>query len=180
MFYHSLLSDWNHGNAHFLRGVAMELLSRGHEVCIYEPRDAWSLQNLLKDYGEEPIAKFHAAYPGLDSVRYDLQTLDLDRVLDEADLVLVHEWNDHDLVKRIGAHRARAGGYVLLFHDTHHRSITRREEMASYDLSHYDGVLAYGRVLRELYLAEGWTPRAWTWHEAADTRVFHPMYGGEH
>jgi spore maturation protein CgeB len=39
----------------------------------------------------------------------------------------------------------------------------------------YDGVLAYGRVIRELYLAKGWAQRAWTWHEAADTRVFYPM-----
>ena len=25
LFYHSLVSDWNHGNAHFLRGVVTEL-----------------------------------------------------------------------------------------------------------------------------------------------------------
>ena len=30
----------------------------------------------------------------------------------------------------------------------------------------------FGRVIRDLYLAEGWTGRAWTWHEAADTRLF--------
>jgi spore maturation protein CgeB len=47
MFYHSLLSDWNHGNAHFLRGVVSELRSRGHDVRVYEPKDAWSLENLL-------------------------------------------------------------------------------------------------------------------------------------
>jgi spore maturation protein CgeB len=35
-------------------------------------------------------------------------------------------------------------------------------------------VLAFGNVIRDLYLQEGWTQRAWTWHEAADTRVFHP------
>ena len=29
IFCHSLLSDWNHGNAHFLRGVATELVARG-------------------------------------------------------------------------------------------------------------------------------------------------------
>ena len=40
LFYHSLLSDWNHGNAHFLRGIAGELQHRGHEVVVYEPRDA--------------------------------------------------------------------------------------------------------------------------------------------
>jgi len=36
LFCHSLVSDWNHGNAHFLRGVASELLQRGHELRIYE------------------------------------------------------------------------------------------------------------------------------------------------
>jgi spore maturation protein CgeB len=62
MFYHSLLSDWNHGNAHFLRGVATELLARGHEVMVYEPANSWSLINLLAEYGDEPVRKFKAAY----------------------------------------------------------------------------------------------------------------------
>jgi len=37
IFCHSLLSDWNHGNAHFLRGVAAELVARGHDVAAFEP-----------------------------------------------------------------------------------------------------------------------------------------------
>ena len=41
-FVHSLVSDWNHGNAHFLRGVVRELIARGHDVRVYEPEDAWS------------------------------------------------------------------------------------------------------------------------------------------
>jgi spore maturation protein CgeB len=57
-FAHSLLSDWNHGNAHFLRGVATELVSRGHDVRVFEPRDAWSLRSLLADHGEEALAGF--------------------------------------------------------------------------------------------------------------------------
>ena len=40
MFYHSLISDWNHGNAHFLRGVVGELQRRGHDVRVYEPADS--------------------------------------------------------------------------------------------------------------------------------------------
>jgi spore maturation protein CgeB len=179
MFYHSLVSDWNHGNAHFLRGVATELQSRGHEVDVYEPGDAWSVRNLVEEHGAEPIARFHLAYPTLRSTRYELDTLDLDRALHAADLVLVHEWSDHGLVKRLGEHRARSNSYKLLFHDTHHRAVTERESMAAYDLREYDGVLAYGRVLRDLYLSEGWTQHAWTWHEAADTRLFHPMAGEE-
>jgi spore maturation protein CgeB len=175
LFYHSLLSDWNHGNAHFLRGVTTELLARGHDTQVFEPRDAWSLQNLLKEHGQGAVESFYAAYPTLSSTQYDLQSLDLDAVLSDADLVLVHEWNDHSLVQRIGEHRARNNHYSLLFHDTHHRAVTERESMAAYDLRHYDGVLAFGNVIRDLYLQEGWTQRAWTWHEAADTRVFHPI-----
>jgi spore maturation protein CgeB len=184
LFYHSLVSDWNHGNAHFLRGVVSELLHRGHEVKVYEPRDGWSLKNLREEHGEAPLRQFRAAYPGLASTFYDLDTLDLDAALDGADCVIVHEWSEHELVRRVGQHRGRRGdggrgsSYRLLFHDTHHRAVTEPASMARYDLSHYDGVLAFGEVLRELYLARGWAKRAWTWHEAADTRVFYPRPGG--
>ena len=174
MFYHSVLSDWNHGNAHFLRGVATELIVRGHEVSICEPRDAWSVQNLIAEHGKTPLENFHAAYPLLTATRYDLRTLDLDQALDGADLVIVHEWNDHDLVRRIGEHRDR-NNYRLFFHDTHHRLVTDTDSMMEYDLSNYDGVLAYGEVLRQLYESGGFANQAWTWHEAADARVFRPL-----
>jgi spore maturation protein CgeB len=103
-------------------------------------------------------------------------SLDLDQELDGADLVIVHEWNRHELVRRIGEHRAR-NGYRLLFHDTHHRSVTDPGSMAAYDLRNYDGVLAFGEAIRDIYLRNGWTQSAWTWHEAADTRVFRPIEG---
>ncbi len=175
IFCHSLLSDWNHGNAHFLRGIATELVVRGHDVRVYEPEDAWSIQNLLQNHGEEPIAGFRAAYPAIHAERYRLSELKLEDLLRSADMVLVHEWNDPELVRSIGEHHAAHGGYRLFFHDTHHRSVTAPAEMARYDLTQYDGVLAFGRVIRDLYLQNGWTKRAWTWHEAADTRVFHPQ-----
>jgi spore maturation protein CgeB len=174
MFCHSLVSDWNHGNAHFLRGIAGELGVRGLEVAIYEPRDSWSAQNLLKDHGERPLARFRKAYPGLESIQYDAATLDLDEALHRAELVIVHEWNPPELVRRVGEHRARRGGYKLLFHDTHHRMLTDAQTMAALDLSHYDAVLAYGKALCDLYAAGQRTPRAWIWHEAADTRMFYP------
>lgn len=177
MFYHSLRSDWNHGNAHFLRGVVSELLSRGHEVTVLEPQDAWSVTNLRAEHGDAPLADFEAAYPELVEVgeTYDLKTLDLDAALEDADVVIVHEWSDHELVARIGQHRHAKGGYRLLFHDTHHRAITEEASMARYDLRHYDGVLAFGKVLRDLYVQRGWTKKAWSWHEAADTRHFKPI-----
>jgi len=179
IFCHSLVSDWNHGNAHFLRGVASELVARGHVVRVYEPRDAWSAVNLRNQHGEGPFQAFERAYPELAGVsrRYDRGALNLDRVLAGADVVLVHEWNDHALVSDIGGHRARRGSYVLLFHDTHHRSVSDRAGIAEYDLAHYDGVLAFGDAIRDAYLANRWAARAWTWHEAADVRRFHPIPG---
>jgi spore maturation protein CgeB len=173
LFYHSLLSDWNHGNAHFLRGVGTELVSRGHEVRVFEPADSWSRKNLLAEHGGGPLEHFQARYPELRAFIYD-DSLDFSRELDGTDLVIVHEWNRHSLVKRLGEHRARCG-YRLLFHDTHHRSVTAPAAMASYDLSRYDGVLAFGEAVRAVYLRQGWAERVFTWHEAADTRVFHPM-----
>src|SRR6185369_6542144 len=53
--------------------------------------------------------------------------------------------------------------------------VTDRDSMAAYDLSGFDGVLAYGEKIRNIYLSCGWSRQAWVWHEAADTRVFHPQ-----
>lgn len=174
IFCHSLISDWNHGNAHFLRGITAELLERGHDVSVYEPRDSWSLKNLLTEQGFSPVERLFSAYPWFRSNRYEKESLDLENALDGADLVIVHEWNEHWLVKRIGELRRESRSFKLLFHDTHHRSVSEPDSMASYDLSDYDGVLAFGEVIRDIYIRRSWAQRAWTWHEAADTRVFYP------
>jgi spore maturation protein CgeB len=174
VFCHSLVSDWNHGNAHFLRGVVAELQARGHEVRVFEPANGWSRQQLLARKGPAAVDAFHRAFPALSSSIVDVHRLDLDEALDGAAVVLVHEWSSHALVERIGRHKASGGRYVLLFHDTHHRSATDAAAMRGYDLQHYDGVLAFGEAIRARYLACGWASRAWTWHEAADVRVFTP------
>ncbi len=176
LFYHSLISDWNNGHAHFLRGVAAELLARGHRVTVFEPAGGWSLESLQADHGETPIADFRAAFPALKSEFYSLDTLDLSKMLDGADVVIVHEWNAPELIERIGHHRAKTSGYRLLFHDAHHRAATMSASLAALDLSAYDGVLAFGETIRNIYLQQGWVQRAWTWHEAADTRVFRPLH----
>lgn len=176
LFCHSLLSDWNNGNAHFLRGVVTELLARRHDVRVYEPRDAWSIQNLTKDHGERAPDLTRQTYPRLRPRRYDLSTIDLDEALDDVDLVLVHEWNDPELVRRIGERRQRPGArFKALFHDTHHRSLTDEAAMAKYELGGYDGVLALGAAARDVYHRRAWAKRVWIWHQAADPRVFFPV-----
>lgn len=179
LFYHSSISDWNHGNAHFLRGIAGELIRRGHDVRIFEPNGAFRVENVIAEYGEAPIEGFYRVYSPLDSTRFDPAVIDLDQALDGAALVIVHEWNSHSLVRRIGEHRRGTGGYVLFFHDTHHRAVTDPSSIAAYDLSEYDGVLAFGESLSERYRRLGLANHVWTWHEAADTAVFRPVPDSE-
>lgn len=176
LFYHSLTSDWNHGNAHFLRGVATELVARRHDVIVYEPADGWSLRHLVAEHGRAPLRQFRAVYPKLRGAQYDPANFDVEAAVADADLVIVHEWNPPELMRRVGEARARRP-FVLLFHDTHHRIVTDHAAMRAFDFRHYDGVLAYGDVLRRLYVAGRFVDRAWTWHEAADTRHFRPRPG---
>ncbi|XYH97848.1 glycosyltransferase [Sorangium sp. So ce1128] len=182
LFCHSLLSDWNHGDAHFLRGVAAELDARGHDVLAFEPEDAWSAQGLVAAHGHAALAAVNEAaaacqrlWPRLYPRRYALATLDLDAALEGVDVALVHEGNDPELVRRLGEHRARVGRYHLLFHDTHHRLLTDPAAIVRRDLSGYDCVLGFGKSLCELYLSRGVARRAVVWHEAADARLFRPL-----
>ncbi len=174
VFCHSLLSDWNHGNAHFLRGIVSELKSRQHQVRVFEPEDGWSRENLLRDHGPEAIENFHRAFPALTSEDYRLENLDLEQALDGVDIAIVHEWNDPALIAAIGKYRSKNQQLRLFFHDTHHRASTAVDEFSRFTLNHYDAVLAYGASLRELYIEHGWSSQVFVWHEAADTRVFYP------
>ncbi|EIM24960.1 CgeB family protein [Microvirga lotononidis] len=172
-FTHSLTSCWNHGNAHFLRGVLRELVHRGHEVRAYEPRGAWSLDNLLRDHGKEGLGAYRDLYPELSSTIFD-PDLDFEQTLFDAEVVIVHEWNEPLLVAAIGKARRQGGRFTLLFHDTHHRAVSDPDAIRQFDLTGYDGVLAFGETLAEVYRRWGWGNRVHVWHEAADTRLFHP------
>jgi spore maturation protein CgeB len=155
--------------------MASDLIRRCQDVRIFEPENGWSLSNLVAEAGAGAVGDFLEVFPYLRSEQYLLEALDLEHELAFADLVLVHEWNDPELVRRVGVWRAHHPGARLLFHDTHHRSVTDPGAMGRYDLSNYDGVLAYGNAIRQIYLAQGWVKRAWTWHEAADVRIFRPL-----
>ncbi len=155
LFYHSLVSDWNHGNAHFLRGIVAELIARGHRVEVYEPENGWSRRHLVEDHGDGAILEFQRRFPRLRSRTYQPDDFDPAPALDGAGVVSVHGWNPPGLVARIGRERRARGDFTLLFHDTHHRSVTAPGEMAAYDLRDYDGVLAFGGAVRQRYLEEG-------------------------
>lgn len=173
-FSHSLVSDWNHGNAHFLRGVVKALQREGHRVAVFEPADGWSRRNLLADCGYRAEADFSRRFPTLQSNLYHRGSLDLDVALDGADVVVVHEWNEPWLTAALARRRRAGGRFLLLFHDTHHRTVSDPAGLEAMGIDGFDGVLAFGESLRQRYRALGWGDRVWTWHEAADTDLFRP------
>ena len=178
-FAHSWISDWNHGNAHFLRGLVRELVRMGHQVRCYEEMDAWSLRNLIQEGAAagRSIDDFHRTYPELDVRFYQHDEsfpAFLNHELAGADLVIIHEWNEPEIVNEILSRKKRFG-FRALFHDTHHRAYTNANQILRFQLHHFDGVLAFGEVIRKIYLDGFGVARAWTFHEAADISVFHPM-----
>lgn len=177
-FVHSIASDWNHGNAHFLRGLMASLAARGHEIASCEPVGAWSAEHLIEDAGTEPIVRFAREFPEIGVRTYTIGPDLPDRIehlVRHADLVVAHEWNDAEVIGLLGLERLRTDGFALLFHDTHHRPVSAPELIARFALDRYDGVLAFGDSLRRVYEERFGVRRSWTFHEAADTRRFRPM-----
>ena len=84
LFCHSLRSDWNHGNAHFLRGVLSECQRRGIAAAGYEPAEGWSACNLAGEQGEAALDVWREAYPDLPVTLYDPARFDLDHEIGRA------------------------------------------------------------------------------------------------
>ena len=180
LFAHSLVSDWNHGNAHFLRGLCRALGQLGHKVRSYEELGSWSLKNLVKYEQEKAITaidEFRATYSELDIHFYrNDSTFDpfIEEELKDVDVVIIHEWTEPVIANKVLALK-RTYGFKVLFHDTHHRAYTRPAEILRFHLHLFDGVLAFGEAVRKIYTDGFGIPRAWTFHEAADIKVFCPF-----
>ena len=180
MFVHSIISDWNNGNAHFLRGLVQSLMDRGHQVRCFEELGAWSVNSLMKTEGDRAIKsidQFRAAYPSID-IQFYQQNDELPRSLDEqlkdCDVVIIHEWNDPALVNQVLALKEKHK-FIALFHDTHHRAISALNELLRFQLHLFDGVLTFGEALRKIYKDGLGIKKVWTFHEAADVDKFKPQ-----
>lgn len=175
LFYHSVISDWNHGNAHFLRGLMRSLRARGHSVVCYEQEDNWSLKNLLRE-APSSIAEFVARFPDLAYERYrtgpQLEAT-LRGYLEDADVAIVHEWNEPFTVALLGR-LCRELGVRSLFHDTHYRVVLDRAYRDRLGLEHFDDIVAYSPSVARRYAILGFG-NVHVVHEAADTTVFGPL-----
>jgi spore maturation protein CgeB len=178
-FAHSWVSDWNHGNAHFLRGLARSLQQLGHRVNCFEELGSWSLSNLVRNEGDlavTAIDDFRREYPDLNIQFYNSDSSFpqfAEEHLREADIIVIHEWNDPQVVNTILDLKQKYG-FKALFHDTHHRAYTSPRDILRFRLDLFDGVLAFGEAIRKIYTEGFGIAKAWTFHEAADIQKFRP------
>lgn len=182
-FAHTVRSDWNNGNAHFLRGLLRSLGESGQDVTIYEQDENWSIDNLRSEpLGEHSLREFEETYPDLTVRLYRAdQATDLEtwhRALAEVDLVVLHEWNPPELAHALLTLRDDLR-FKMLFHDTHHRASSSPEQIRRFGIDRFDGVLAFGEALRVIYRERFGFERVWTFHEAADVSVFRPLDAAE-
>jgi len=181
-FAHAIRSDWNNGNAHFLRGLLRSLGQCGHDLEIFEPEDGWSIENLRGEpRGEPSLRQFDEVYPDLNVSSYsalDLAsagaTAQWRTALRDTEIVILHEWNSPELAQCLLGLRDELG-FRLMFHDTHHRASSTPEQIRLFGTDRFDGVLAFGEALRTIYRERFNIQHAWTLHEAADTTVFRPQ-----
>lgn len=185
IFGHSIRSDWNHGNAHFLRGLMRSLTELGHPAVFYEAAHNWSLDNLRQEHGDAPLVDFAAHFPNLQYALYKPHMLHypqqlhawLKTQLAEADVALVHEWTDPLIVLAIGKMRraGELGRTKILFHDTHYRAYSEPETMRALHLEDYDAILSFSPAITEIYRRDFGLARVYTVHEAADPDLFRPI-----
>lgn len=176
---HSLRSDWNNGNAHFLRGLMRAMVRMGHNVEAFEPHAAWSIENLrIEHEGLHSLHQFARTYPDISISTYNgaepAQLWYWRNALRGREIVILHEWNPPELAQTLLQLRDELG-FRLLFHDTHHRASSSPDQMRLFGIDRFDGVLAFGKALQDIYRERFGIPRVWVLHEAADTSVFHPQ-----
>jgi spore maturation protein CgeB len=177
-FAHSLRSDWNNGNAHFLRGLLRGLGHLGHKVMVFEPAKSWSAENLsAESKGAQSLQQFHDVYPDLLIKPYaSTDTLALEFLresLQGIDIVIVHEWNPPGLVDMLLLLRDEIR-FRLVFHDTHHRAVSSPDQIRLLGIDRFDAVLAFGEALATTYRNQFNLHHVWILHEAADTTIFKP------
>jgi spore maturation protein CgeB len=178
MFLHALTSDWNNGNAHFLRGLARALVAMGHTVVCWQEHEGWSQRNLIESEGARgsaSLAQFSETYQELTIREHNRDREVLADALRSSDVAIVHEWNSPELVATL-VDLAKHADCRMLFHDTHHRASSSPEQIRRMQIQAFDGVLAFGEALRNIYVDQFHVRRVWTFHEAADTTVFFPAH----
>ena len=174
-FTHSLASCWNHGNAHFLRGVLRELI---HAAAMTSrpssPPAAGAARTCSRITDAAGLAAYARAYPELSGRRYDDD-------IDVAAALVGSRRGDRARMERAMARRRHRPGAAARrpLHAAVPRHPSPRRQRSGGDPRLRPRRLSTAcspsaRRSREVYRRWGWGDRVFTWHEAADTRLFQP------
>ncbi len=154
------------------------MVAMGHDVRIFEPCTAWSIEHLRKEErGEEALRRFSELYPELRIQTYTCsESADREHwraALRGCEIVILHEWNPPALAHLLLELRDELG-FALLLHDTHHRVFSSPDQIRLLGVERFDGVVTFGESLRQIYSDRLGVRKTWTLHEAADTSIFRP------
>lgn len=172
VFMQSYTSDHNFGCAHFLRGLVRELLDLGHDVQIFCPATSSVTAKAQEISGDLLLAQTQSPYPNIIAVLFDSHFLDLEHCLTRLDAVLVNEWIDDGIARRIGEFGTTNGGLVTLYYDTHHRVVTATEELRTAGVDCYSRILVLAESVERAYVKRSLATRITVFPEAVDEKHF--------
>lgn len=175
-FGHSILADWNNGQAHFVRGLIRELCRLGHQCVFYEAKDNLATRQQVSCVGRSSLLETLRVFPFLrvrlhrDGSRDPLGFLP--QALEEADIAIVLEGAEPSLIRALP--EAVGPGQLCLFLDGRGRLPQEQSLYRGYGLERYGAVLAASRALAAQFTDRLGLERVEVFHPAADTELFYP------
>jgi spore maturation protein CgeB len=168
-FCESVIADYNNDSIYFLRGVVNELITRGHQVVVFEKENNSALVSVTREFGKTGVTEFKRIYPHIEAVFYKTGSLsELKPLLKDCQHIFVHNSAEKDLLPALLDIKTMTGCRLFYFDS----SLPLFYQKNDY-LTGFDAVLASGTKLKDLYLANGFR-KVFLWQEAVDTRVFQP------
>ena len=160
------------------RRAALNCRRAGTSCSRWNPSGPGASRTCYATHGEAASTRFaplirHCMWPGT------RPRMTVAAALEGADAVIVHEWNDPALVAAIGAARRRRRRFHPAFPRHAPPRRHRPEQRCAPMISALRRRAGLRRASCATYRTRGGRERIWTWHEAADTRLFRPPAGKE-
>ncbi|NMC60208.1 MAG: glycosyltransferase [Candidatus Methanofastidiosa archaeon] len=171
-FIQSYLADYNFGSAHFLRGLIRELSNLGHSIKIFCPENSWVERKTIELKGNSILSETQVRYPIFSIEKYSPDFLNLGKFLSKLDVVIVNEWTDDKIAKRIGLFGIENNKLVTIYYDTHHRILTATEELQAAGVCFYKKILVLGESVKLSYQRRLNIKNAIVFPEAVDEIMF--------
>jgi glycosyltransferase involved in cell wall biosynthesis len=167
--YKSMFNGYNFSQAHFIRGVAEQLIGLGHDVDVFVPESPTEFM------ASEELASDDRNAFSLQIRTYNLLHLKDSGLLDDADLVIVHHENKSELFDEVFALRKNRR-FKVFIHDSSSNHFDLKDSKNRNYAELADGVLVGAGYLISQYLAHTEQKHVFLWPNAVDSKVFFPSH----